>query len=254
MQARLPDALGSSSGLTRILIVKCATADPVIEVELSRQGYQVNTIDSRKLEPLTFYKAPPDLIILDGRHSHLKSLEICQSLRRLSQVPIILLSSICELSDSNTGFEAGADDCISHPFQMEELLARIRVRLRYAHKEKPPVLQIDNLTLNCQNRKAYWSDQEIKLTSKEFDLLKYFMIHDQRVIPRYELMEHLWGAEYDVSSNVVEAYICRLRFKLEKCSHERLIQTVYGVGYKLRPSINSSLTSQTSLPTAHGFR
>lgn len=233
MQSRLPNAVGRV-GLTRILIVgQGTTADSAIETELCRQGYQVDTLDSKELVHLTTQKTHSDLVILDGRHSTLASLEICRYLRRLSQVPIILLASTYELTDSNAGFEAGVDDCIYHPFEIEELLTRIRVRLRYIHKEKPPILQFDKLILNCQKRKVHWSDQEIKLTSKEFDLLKYLMVRYQQVVPRYELMEHLWGSEYDVSSNVVEAYICRLRFKLEQYSQRRLIQTVYGVGYRL---------------------
>lgn len=233
MQSCLPNAL-NSVGLTHILMVRQGKViDLAIATKLGQQGYQVDTISSEKLELLATRKTSPDLIILDGRRAYLASLENCQYLRRLTQVPIILLTSDCELNGSNTGFEAGADDCISHPFEIEELLTRIRVRLRYIHKEKSPILEIDQLTLNFQQRKAYWSDQEIKLTSKEFDLLKYLMIHYQQVIPRYQLIEHLWGNDYAVSSNVIEAYICRLRLKLEQYSQKRLIQTIYRVGYKL---------------------
>lgn len=224
----------NSVGSIHILIVRQSKAvDLAIATKLRQQGYQVDTISSEQLKLLIPYKTRPDLIIVDRRDSCLASLDIYQHLRRLSQVPIILLASDCELNVSSTKFESGADDCISCPFKMEELLTRIRVRLRYIHKEKPSVLQVDKLTINFQEHKAYWSDQEIKLTSKELDLLKYLMIHYQQVIPRYQLIEHLWGNEYDVSSNVVEAYVCRLRLKLEQYSRKRLIQTVYRVGYKL---------------------
>ncbi|MBD1868050.1 response regulator transcription factor [Cyanobacteria bacterium FACHB-471] len=232
MQPRLPNA-SSRVELTHILIVGQGATVDAIKIELCWQGYQVDTLDSDKLTLLTTHKMHSDLVILDGRHSTLVSLDICRYLRQLSQVPIILLASTYELIDSNAGFEAGVDDCIYYPFEIEELLTRIRVRLRYVHKEKPPILQFDKLTLNCQKREVYWSNQEIRLTSKEFDLLKYLMVRYQQVVPRYELMEHLWGSKYNVSSNVVEAYICRLRFKLEQYSQERLIQTVYGVGYRL---------------------
>jgi DNA-binding response OmpR family regulator len=230
-----PKTLSSGAGLTRILIIKPGKSVKCeIRAELCRQGYQVDMLNSEKLGLLAAYETHPDLIILDGRHSNLPNLDICQHLRRrLSQIPIILLASVCELSDSTSGFEAGVDDCIAHPFQIEELLARVRVRLRYFHKENLPILQLDKLTLDCQKREVCWGNQKLKLTSKEFDLLKYFMIHGQRVVSRHELMEHLWGTEYDVCSNVVEAYICRLRLKLEQYSQKRLIQTVYGVGYKL---------------------
>ncbi|NJL88246.1 MAG: response regulator transcription factor [Leptolyngbyaceae cyanobacterium SM1_1_3] len=230
--------LVNSVGLTRILIIgQDKTITSAIETELSRQGYQIKIANSEKSGLFAARKTRPDLVILDELDADVSSFELCRRLRLIiNQAPIILLASVCNLNSSLTGFEAGVDDCITQPFQMEELLVRIRVRLRYAHKEKPPILQFDNLILNCQKRQVYWSSQELKLTAKEFDLLKYLMLHYRQVISRYELIEHLWGAEYDVCSSVVDTYICRLRFKLKRCSQEHLIQTVHGVGYKLSSS------------------
>ncbi|HEY9626912.1 MAG TPA: response regulator transcription factor [Coleofasciculaceae cyanobacterium] len=244
MPAPLPEDLHSSPGLTRILIIRqearqSATELQAIETELRRQGYHVNRVNHDKLGLLAARKVlsdsiVPDLIVLDGLHPQLSSLEVCRRLRAIMhQVPIILLTPTCELSDSITEYEAGADDCMVQPFKIEDLLVRIRVRLRHTRNEKSPILRFGSLTLDCQKREAYWHIQAIQLTSKEFDLLKYLILHYQQVVPRHELIDHLWGAEYDVGFSTIDTYICRLRSKLEQFSQKRQIQTVYGVGYRL---------------------
>ncbi|MBI4781028.1 MAG: response regulator transcription factor [Oscillatoriophycideae cyanobacterium NC_groundwater_1537_Pr4_S-0.65um_50_18] len=249
MPAPLPEDLPNRSGLTRILIIRqearqSAAELQAIETGLRRQGYHVDKVNSDKLGLLAAHKAfsdlrvtdlrVPDLIVLDGLYPQLSSLEVCRRLRAIMrQVPIILLTPTYELSDSITEYEAGADDCIVRPFKIEDLLVRIRVRLRHTRTEKPPILRLGGLTLDCQKREAYWQVQAIQLTSKEFDLLKYLILHYQQVVPRHELIDHLWGAEYDVGFSTIDTYVCRLRSKLEQFSQKRLIQTVYGVGYRL---------------------
>jgi DNA-binding response OmpR family regulator len=234
MQARLPNPPNRSVGLTQILIVsqQPKISEP-IESALAQQGYQVETINLDWLRFRTSCSIQPDLIIL-ALQFDLPSLDLCRRLRlMMERVPIILLSTACEL-DLILGFEAGADDCMIQPFTIEALLVRIRVRLRYAQKEKPLIWGISQLTLDCQKRKVYWSNLEIQLTAKEFDLLKYLMSHYQQTVSRHELWENLWGTDYKGDSNVIDAYICRLRSKLETHSQLRLIQTIYGVGYILR--------------------
>ena len=234
MQARLPNPHSHSVGLTQILIVsQQPKISKPIESTLAQQGYQVETVNLDWLRFRTPCSAQPDLIIL-ALQFDLPSLDLCRRLRLvMERVPIILLSDACEL-DLILGFEAGADDCIVQPFTIEALLVRIRVRLRHAQKEKPLIWSVSQLTLDCQKRKAHWRNQEIQLTAKEFDLLKYLMLHYQQTVSRHELWENLWGTGYRGDSNVIDAYICRLRSKLEMHSQLRLIQTIYGVGYMLR--------------------
>lgn len=236
MQTYLLGSLNGSMGLTRILMIQQdAGAVGAIATELWKQGYQVDTVMDSELEFLTNREAQPDLVIVDGSRSKLSSIQVCRRLRRwTATVPIILLANLCEPEDSMTGFEAGADDCIEQPFTLEELLVRIRVRLRFAQREKPPILQFHQLTLDCQKREAYWNRQAISLTAKEFNLLQCLIIHYPQVVSRYELMERLWGDEYDVSPTVIDTYICRLRLKLEQYTQMRLIKTIHRVGYTLQ--------------------
>ncbi len=233
MLARPPNA--PVTQLTQILIIKQQSSAAAFETILYGQGYQVDAVYWKQFRGGKPDEHQPDLIILDGLQPHSSSLDICRDLRQtMSQIPIILLAHASELYDALLGFEAGADDCMIAPFTVEELLVRIRVRLRYAQREKLPILHAQNLALDCQKRKVFWGYREIELTDKEFDLLKYLMLHAQQAISRDELMEQLWGINCELNSNIIDVYICRLRYKLESYSQARLIQTIYGVGYMLR--------------------
>jgi two-component system response regulator MprA len=236
MSICFPNTLHSNVELIHIVLIKQDSAKfQAIEAALCQQGYYVTTGEHHQLKYSTIQEIYPDLIILDGQDLNLPILDICRRLRAtLNQVPIILLTNNNELSDSLTGFEAGADDCVAQPFKIEELLVRIRVRLHHAHKECTPILRFLQLALNNHSRKVYWNSQEINLTSKEFDVLQCLMLRRQKVVSRYDLVRHLWGTKDDQCSNVIDAYICRLRFKLERYGQAHLIQTVYGIGYILK--------------------
>ena len=132
--------------------------------------------------------------------------------------------------------DAGAEDCLSYPFDINEFLARIRVQLRKHQVQKPSVLIFEDLWLNASTREVYRGDRSIYLTTKEFALLEYLLTHPRQVLTRNQIIERVWGYEYLGDSNIIEVYIRYLRLKTEKNNSKRLIYTVRSVGYVLRES------------------
>jgi len=226
----------------------------IIKLELSYQGYQVSVARDGVTGLATVRESRPDLVILDWLLPNLSGLEICCRLRSTgNKVPIILLTTKSEVSDGETrgplwglggkalactnciaGLKAGADDCVVKPFSLEELLARIRARLRRTQEENSHILQFEDLTLNPKTREVYCRNQLLELTAKEFNLLEYLMAHPRQVLTRAQILEQVWGYDFMGDSNIIEVYIRYLRLKLEANNEKRLIQTVRGVGYVLR--------------------
>lgn len=220
----------------RILIVE---DDPklskFIESELSLEGYRV-TVAYNGMDGLTMTRdAQPDLLILDWMLPGISGLDLCLRLRKTGvQVPIIMLTAKDEVPDRVAGLNAGADDYVTKPFSMEELLARVKARLRRTHAEEPDVLEFEDLTLNRLTREVYRGTKLIELTAKEFDLLEFLIRHPRQVITRDRILEQVWGYDFMGESNIIEVYIRALRIKLEASNLKRLLHTVRGVGYVLR--------------------
>lgn len=175
-----------------------------------------------------------DLIILDLGLPGKDGLHVLEELRGQGfQHPIIILTARDDISDKVQGLEYGADDYVTKPFHFDELLARVRVRLR------PPtiapsttdnlMLQMRNISLNLRTRRAYVSDKPIELSAREFTLAETFLRHPDQVMSREQLLNHVWGYNYDPGSNIVDVYVGYLRKKLG----EDLIETVRGVGYRI---------------------
>ncbi|MBI4784572.1 MAG: response regulator transcription factor [Oscillatoriophycideae cyanobacterium NC_groundwater_1537_Pr4_S-0.65um_50_18] len=150
-----------------------------------------------------------------------------------NHVPIIVLTHEGQVSERVMGLNAGASDCLSKPFAIEELIARVRAHLRQGLKETH-LLQFEQLVLNRKARQVYYGNQEIELTAKEFDLLEYLMRHPNQVLTREQILDDVWGYENCASSNIIEVYIRYLRIKLEAHGAKQLIHTVRSVGYVLR--------------------
>ncbi len=166
--------------------------------------------------------------------SGISCIEFCRRLRSTyNYVPIIVLTHEGQVSERVMGLDAGANDCLSNPFAIEELIARVRAHLRQGPKETH-LLQFEQLVLNRKARQVYYRHQEIELTAKEFNLLEYFMRHPNQVLTRNQILDGVWSYENFVSSNTIEVYIRYLRIKLEAQGAKQLIQTVRGVGYVLR--------------------
>jgi DNA-binding response OmpR family regulator len=220
----------------RILLVE---DDPklakFIESELSLEGYHV-TVAPNGLDGLTIARdAQPDLLILDWMLPGISGLDICLRLRSTGvQVPIIMLTAKDEVPDRVTGLNAGADDYVTKPFSMEELLARVKARLRRTQPNDPEHLQFEDLILNSLTREVYRGSQLIELTAKEFDLLEFLLQNARQVITRDRILEKVWGYDFMGESNIIEVYIRALRIKLEASNSKRLLHTVRGVGYVLR--------------------
>jgi DNA-binding response OmpR family regulator len=206
-----------------------------IESDLTLDGYCV-TVSSNGLDGLSAARnAQPDLLILDWMLPGMSGVDLCRRFRATGMLsPIILLTAKDEVSDRVVGLDAGADDYLTKPFSMEELLARVRAHLRRMNPEEPNILEFDALTLNRLTREVHLADRRISLTVKEFDLLELLLSHPRQVFPRDRILEKVWGYDFMGESNIIEVYIRALRIKLEAHYSLRLVHTIRGVGYVLR--------------------
>lgn len=220
---------------TRILIIE-DDADILgfMETELQFEGYAIE-IARDGLKGLQMARQQNfDLIILDRMLPGMDGLALCRRLRQSSDVPILMLTALAELNDRVEGLDAGANDYLTKPFELEELLARVRVQLRQRQPSTRTSFAFGDLSLNLTSRKVQRGEQMISLSPKEFDLLHYFLQHPREVLTRSRILEAVWGWDFEGEDNVLEVYIRYLRRKIEPEEQPRLIHTVRGVGYVLR--------------------
>ncbi len=176
-----------------------------------------------------------DVIILDLMLPTLPGLEILRRLRQKgSQTPILVLTARSQVDQKIQGLDAGADDYLTKPFAIEELLARVRVLLRRGSGEARGVLEIDDLVFNPATREVARAGQRIELTTKEYALLEYMMRNAGRVLTRPMIAEHVWNLDFDTFTNVIDVYVNYLRNKIDKGHDRKLIHTVRGSGYVLK--------------------
>ncbi len=177
-----------------------------------------------------------DCIILDIMIPKGDGMYVCRTIRsKNTHIPILMLTAKYDVADRVTGLDSGADDYVTKPFAYSELSARIRALIRRGKKADPVILAIDNLTLNPATRSALRGSRNITLTTREYALLEYLMRHQNQVITKTELLEHLWDYNYDGLSNIVETYIKYLRKKLQANPQDKeLIHTMRGSGYILK--------------------
>jgi two-component system response regulator MprA len=176
---------------------------------------------------------PPDLVILDVMLPGMDGLEVCQRLRRATNVPILMLTARDAVPDRIAGLNSGADDYLVKPFDFDELLARVRALLRRAQPAQEEVLSFANLRLHPATREVFRGQRRLDLTAREFEVLLLLLRQPRHVLSREYILEQVWGSNA-VDSNAVEVYIGRLRDKLEAAGDSRLIQTIRGAGYSLR--------------------
>ena len=176
-----------------------------------------------------------DLIILDLMLPNLPGLEVLKSIRvQKVKTPVVILTARSEVDQRVKGLDAGADDYLTKPFAIEELLARTRALLRRASGEPSGILQVGDLTLNPITHEVNRNGQRIELTTKEYALLEYMMRNTGRVLTRPMISEHVWDLDFDTFTNVIDVYISYLRNKIDKGSEHNLIHTVRGAGYTLK--------------------
>jgi DNA-binding response OmpR family regulator len=219
-----------------LLIIHSDQLANLLKLELSHEGYVVEMTHSGISGLQRWRETQPQLIIVDWSISDLAAPDLCYRVRSSnSQIPILVFTSGQKISDRIAALDAGGDDCISQPFSITELLARIRAHLRRnCLKAHLSLLTFDNLKLDTLTREVHRDDVYIFLTVKEFALLKYLMTHPRQVLTKSQILERVWGYDFMGDSNVIEVYVRYLRLKLEQNNCKRLIHTVRGVGYVLR--------------------
>jgi len=221
----------------RILIVEDeAKLARFVELELVHEGYEVDKApDGREgLEKLE--SGGYDLALLDIMLPGLNGLEVLRRARRTVDTPVIMLTARDSVMDKVAGLDMGAEDYITKPFEIEELLARIRAALRKTRRRQEPthLLTIGPLTLDPDRYTVTWDSNPIELTQREFGLLKVLMENRDIVMSRSTLMERVWGYDYMGETNIVDVYVRYLRAKIDDVYGVKLIHTVRGVGYVLR--------------------
>ncbi|MCJ7842479.1 response regulator transcription factor [Lederbergia sp. NSJ-179] len=212
----------------------------VLELELTYEGYETVKVHDGLEGSTMFLKEEWDLILLDVMLPGLSGIEILRRIRSNgSSVPVILLTAKDSVEDKVAGLDLGANDYITKPFQIEELLARIRAALRLNRKQDNPDtdtnwLQFSDIKLSEDTREVYRGKDLIELTPREFELLAYLLKNARHVLNREQLLNGVWGYDYFGDTNVVDVYIRYLRNKIDKPYGHSLIHTVRGVGYVLK--------------------
>ena len=220
----------------KILIVEDEAAIArFVELELRHEGYAVDkTEDGRSGLDQALAEAY-DLILLDIMLPGLSGLEVLRRLRREKDTPVILLTARDTVMDKVSGLDMGADDYITKPFAIEELLARIRTALRKRPPKAPgALLTLGPITMDTARRQVRCGGQAVELTTREFDVLRLFLENPEIVLSRETFLSKVWGYDYVGETNVVDVYIRYLRSKLDAACGRSLIHTVRGVGYVLR--------------------
>ena len=209
----------------------------MVELELNYEGYSVEkAFDGRKGLELALSGAF-DLVLLDIMLPQLSGMEVLRRLRRESQVPVIMLTARDSVVDKVSGLDSGADDYITKPFAIEELLARIRAALRKrgsGERPEEPLLSAGPLTMDVERHTVAVSGTPVELTRREFDLLHHLLENKGRVLSREALLDSVWGFDFVGETNSVDVYIRFLRSKIDEAFDIKLIHTVRGVGYVIR--------------------
>jgi DNA-binding response OmpR family regulator len=222
----------------------------IVEDELSLSGYLTKELQFEDFDVVVAndglaamasydqYKNDLLLILLDWMLPKLDGMEVLRRIRKHDQVPVIIMTARDYIGDKVAGLDNGADDYITKPFEIEELLARIRVIQRRAENQTEPnqIYQLDDVILDTKAHRVTCAGAEVQLTHREYDLLQFFLAHPDQVFTRDDLLDQVWGADFLGQQNVVDVYVGYLRSKVDGDSPTPLIKTVRGVGYKLRES------------------
>ncbi|MCP1530492.1 MULTISPECIES: response regulator transcription factor [Bacillus] len=210
----------------------------VLSLELEYEGYEVKVKETGMSGLQALEEESFDLVLLDVMLPELSGLEVLRRVRKTNTAtPIILITARGSVPDKVSGLDLGANDYITKPFDIEELLARIRAQLRLnikAQEEKETELSIADLTVNEKTRDIQRAGQMLELTPREYDLLVHLLKHQQQVLTRDQLLTAVWGFDYFGDTNVVDVYIRYLRKKVDYPFEKQLIHTVRGVGYVMK--------------------
>lgn len=207
-----------------------------LELELSHEGYEVDQSHDGREGLQKALANEYDLIVLDIMLPSMNGIEVLRKLRQISDIPVIMLTAKDEVMDKVIGLDMGADDYMTKPFAIEELLARIRTGLkrRLARNTAGKNLSAGGLSLDSDKYSVTYGKDRIDLTRREFDLLKYLLENKNIVLTRDKLLETVWGYDYSGDTNVVDVYIRYLRSKIDEKYNIKLIHTIRGVGYTIK--------------------
>ena len=203
---------------------------------LSREGFQVESLGDGAQAMARFAAVKPDLVVLDVMLPGTDGLTICREIRRLSQVPIIMLTARDEITDKVVGLELGADDYLTKPFHPQELVARAKALMRRANHEpdQPKLVRAGRLEIDLVRHEVRFGEAVVSLRPKEFDLVTLLARHPGRVFQRSELLDLVWGYDFPGYTRTVDVHVQQVREKLAAAGVDRpSIQTVWGVGYRL---------------------
>jgi two-component system response regulator ArlR len=220
----------------KILIVEDeAKIARFVELELVHEGYEVKTAFDGRSGLAMAESWQPDLLILDLMLPELSGIEVCRRLRQQSDIPIIMLTAKDDVSDKVMGLDMGADDYMTKPFAIEELLARIRVSLKKHRVDRnggdAATLTVGKLRMEPASYAVSFDGHPLALTKKEFDLLHYLWQHEHTAVTRDELLMNVWGYDFAGDTNIVDVYIRYLRQKIDDPFHVKTIHTIRAVGY-----------------------
>ena len=220
-------------GTARILVVEDdATIARFVELELSHAGFDVEKVADGDEALRVVGEFCPDLILLDVMLPGADGLEVAKQIReRDLHMPILMLTARSETQDVVSGFDAGADDYLRKPFEVPELLSRVRALLKRTENNRPsPAHKIGDIEIDSASRGVLVAGRHVDFTAKEYDLLEFFMSNAGRVVSRDEILEKVWAGQHSSDSNVIEVFVCHLRNKIGD-KENRTIRTIRGVGY-----------------------
>lgn len=202
---------------------------------LEENHYQVELATDGAMALKQVLNHPYDLVILDVMLPYVGGIEICRQIRlKNQQLPILMLTALGTVDDKVKGFKAGADDYLLKPFHFSELLVRIEALLRRKKLDGSHLLVFEDAELNTLNNEVMRSGNPISLTTKEFDLLVFFIRNKNKILSRQLISKEVWGIDFDTGTNMIDVYINYLRKKLDKGYDRKLIHTVIGKGYILK--------------------
>jgi DNA-binding response OmpR family regulator len=225
----------STQAKHRVLVVDDERAiRDVVEIALTQAGFLVRTAMDGADGLAAVRDWAPECILLDVMMPKIDGLTLIPLLRRLTEVPIVMLTARGDVRDRVAGLEAGADDYLAKPFDVAELIARVNTVLRRPTLRSVNHLRFADLELDIDQRTVTRGETEIDLSAREFDLLAALMRRPKRVFTRDELLDLVWGSERDVAAATVETYISYLRAKIDRHADKKLLRTIRGVGYALR--------------------
>ena len=218
--------------MKKILIIEDeSNISDFVKMELEYEGYEAEISEDGKEGLIKALREDYDLIVLDLMLPGISGLEVCRRLKKEKDIPVIMLSAKDSVMDKVAGLQIGADDYIAKPFAIEELIARIQAIFRRTEKVKSNIIKFKDLSIQLESRTVMKNEEKINLTNKEYELLILLLNNKGKVVTRDNILNEVWGYDYDAGTNVVDVYVSYLRNKLDEKNKEAYIETVRAVGY-----------------------